>query len=184
MDVLPLLDRAYAEMIEVAAKVMPDDLDRRTPCSEWDVRALLNHALWSSARLSQATVGQSGPTPGEDLVGDNPAASVATRLPAALELWHRPGALESTVSLPIGDLPGIFAASISLVDVYTHRWDLARAVGGDAELDPELAETCLTFARGFISDELRAKVGFGPPIEPAPGASPGDQLVAFLGRQP
>lgn len=184
MDVLPLLDRAYSEAIEVAAKTTPDDLGRPTPCTEWDVQALVNHFLWSATRLSAAAAGKPGPDPGDDLVGGNPAQSVATRLETALARWHQPGAMETICSLPIGDVPGLVAANISLLDLYTHRWDLARAVGGDTELDHELAEAALALGRGMITDEVRARVGFAPPVPLAPGASPGDQLVAFLGRQP
>jgi uncharacterized protein (TIGR03086 family) len=184
VDVLPLLDRAYSEAIDVAAKTTPDDLERPTPCSEWDVQALVNHFLWSATRLSTAAAGRPGPEPGEDLVAGNPAQSVATRLQTALELWRQPGAMENICSLPIGDLPGVIAANISLLDLYTHRWDLARAVGGDDRLDDELAEAALAFGRGIITEELRARVGFAPPVPVPAGASPGDQLVAFLGRQP
>jgi len=33
VDVLPLLERAYSEAIDVAAKLRPEDLDRPTPSS-------------------------------------------------------------------------------------------------------------------------------------------------------
>ena len=180
---LSLLDRAYAETIDVAAKLTPEDLDRPTPCTEWTVRDLLNHFLWTATRLSEATVGKSGPAAGEDLVGNDAPLAVASRLRAAQELWHRPGALDVMCSLPIGELPGSMAATISLVDTYTHRWDLARAVGGDTELDPELAEACLTFTQAFVTDALRAQVGFHPPVEPPAGATAGQRLVSFLGRR-
>jgi len=184
VDVLPLLDRAYDETIAVAAKLTPDDLDRPTPCTEWTVRDLVNHFLFSATRLSEATVGKPGPAPGEDLVGDDVPAAVASRLEAARALWHRPGALDAFCSLAVGEVPGSVAAGISLADTYTHRWDLARAIGGDTELDPQLAEACLEFTQGFITDERRAQVGFNPAVEPPAGATPGQRLVAFLGRQP
>jgi uncharacterized protein (TIGR03086 family) len=184
VDVLPLLDRAYAETIDMAAKLTPEDLDRPTPCTEWTVRDLINHFLFTATRLSSATIGEPGADPGEDLVGDDAAQSVAARLQAAQELWHRPGAMEASCSLQVGEMPGAMAATISLVDTYVHRWDLARAIGGDAELDPELAAACLNFTQGFVTDELRAQVGFNPAVEPPAGATPGEQLVAFLGRQP
>jgi uncharacterized protein (TIGR03086 family) len=184
VDVLPLLERAYSEAIDVAAKTTPEDLGRPTPCSEWDVQALVNHFLWSATRLSSAVAGQPGPEPGVDLVEGDPARSVAIRLEAALDRWRQPGAMEAMCSLPIGEVPGLVAANISLLDLYTHRWDLARAVGGDSRLDDDLAEAALAFGRGMITDEVRARVGFGPPVPVPAGASPGDQLVAFLGRQP
>lgn len=184
MDVLPLLDRAYRETIEVAAKVQLSDLERPTPCTEWDVRALVNHFLWASERLSGATAGLPGPERGADMIGGDVGKSVETVLERALDRWRSPGALEASCELEIGTVPGQLAATISLVDLYTHRWDLARAVGGDTELDPELAEAALAASRGIVNEDIRSQVGFAPPVPVGPDASPTDRLVAFLGRRP
>jgi uncharacterized protein (TIGR03086 family) len=184
MDVLPLLERACGETIEVAAKITPDDLSRPTPCPEWDVRGLLDHFLWATTFLSQAAVGQAGPEPGQDMVGAHAPTAVATTLETALDRWRSPGAMEAICHLPIGDFPGSVTVGINLVDLYTHRWDLGRALGGDTKLDDELAEAALTMARMMINDEIRATVGFAQPVPVPAAASPGDQLVAFLGRQP
>jgi uncharacterized protein (TIGR03086 family) len=109
---------------------------------------------------------------------------VARRLEVALDYWQRPGALDATCHLPLGEIPGLFAAHFNLLDIYTHRWDLARAIGQDITMNQELAEAALTFARGVVTDELRAQVGIAAPIDVGPGTSPGDQLVAFMGRHP
>jgi uncharacterized protein (TIGR03086 family) len=193
VDILAMLEQAYSEMIDVAAKVTPDDMERATPCSNWDVRALANHFLWTSAVLSEATTGKPGPdasvlAPGmganSGLVGDDVAGAVPRRLEESLALWHQPGSLEATCDLPIGQIPGLFAAHFNLLDIYVHRWDLARAIGHDPTMNHELAEAALTFAQGVVTDDLRAQVDIAAPVVLAPGASPGDQLVAFMGRHP
>ena len=193
MDILALLEQAYSETIQVAAKVTPDDLVRRTPCPDWDVTALANHFLWTTVVLSQSTIGTPGPdvsvlAPGmganSGLVGDDVAGAVPRRLEESLALWHRPGSLEATCDLPIGQIPGLFAAHFNLLDIYVHRWDLARAIGHDPTMNHELAEAALTFAHGVVNDDLRAQVGIAAPVVLALGASPGDQLVAFMGRRP
>jgi uncharacterized protein (TIGR03086 family) len=70
-------------------------------------------------------------------------------------------------------------------DQFVHGWDLARAIGYDAELDPELAEVLLGLARMSVPDENRGPDGLAPfgPIVLAPAdARPADRLAAFLGR--
>jgi uncharacterized protein (TIGR03086 family) len=193
VDIVVMLEQAYSETIDLAARVGPDDLGRPTPCPDWDIRALTNHFLWTSGVLADATTGKPGPDPSvlapgmgasSDLVGNDVAGAVARRLEAALDHWHQPGALDAICHLPIGQIPGLFAAHFNLLDLYTHRWDLARAIGHDATMNHELAETALTFAKGVVTDELRAQVGIAAPVVLRPGASPGDQLVAFMGRHP
>jgi hypothetical protein len=41
-------------------------------------------------------------------------------------------------------------------------------------MNHQLAEAALTFARGAVTDELRAQVGIAAPVPLDPGASPGD----------
>jgi uncharacterized protein (TIGR03086 family) len=70
-------------------------------------------------------------------------------------------------------------------DQFTHGWDLARAIGYPADLDPALASALLGQARIAITDALRGPDGeapFGPAAEAPDGAGPADQLAAFLGR--
>jgi hypothetical protein len=43
MDLLDLDRRALADTAAHVRTLAPDDLNRPTPCTEWDVRALLNH---------------------------------------------------------------------------------------------------------------------------------------------
>ncbi len=188
-----MLDQAYAETIAVAAMVTADDLDRPTPCPDWDIRALVNHFLWATAVLSESTTGKGdlgppvlapGMGPSADLVGNDVATAVARRLETALSYWQQPGALERICHLPLGDIPGFFVAHFNLLDLYTHRWDLGRAIAHDVTMNHELAEAALSFAQGVLTDELRAQVGIAAPVVAAPGDSPGARLVAFMGRHP
>jgi uncharacterized protein (TIGR03086 family) len=75
---------------------------------------------------------------------------------------------------------------LAATEQFTHGWDLARAIGYSADLDPELASWLLSLARPAISDAFRGPDGqamFGPATEAPAGAGPADQLAAFLGRR-
>jgi len=62
-----------------------------------------------------------------------------------------------------------------------HSWDLARATGGDEQLDP--AEVHKVFeALRPLGDKLRSPGAFGPAVDPPKGADEQTELLAFLGR--
>lgn len=68
-------------------------------------------------------------------------------------------------------------------DVLVHTWDLARTVGGDETLDPELcelAEAALVANAGVYS----ASGMFGPPVPVGADADRQTRLLAQLGRHP
>ena len=56
---------------------------------------------------------------------------------------------------------------MAALDQFTHGWDLARAIGYPAELDPGIAADLLTHARVAITDGFRGPDGvapFGPAV--------------------
>jgi uncharacterized protein (TIGR03086 family) len=70
------------------------------------------------------------------------------------------------------------------LDILVHGWDLARATGQDPELDAEVAEPVLAFAREAFVDEGARAPSIGPEVAVPAGASVTDRLVGFLGRTP
>ena len=67
-------------------------------------------------------------------------------------------------------------------DVFMHTWDLARSQKMAVELDPELARRQLRGLRSL--GEAVRDGGFAAAREAPAGASPGDELMAFSGRDP
>ena len=72
---------------------------------------------------------------------------------------------------------------LATTDTFQHGWDLAKATGQDANLDPELAAQLLESAG--IPDAFRGPDGqapFGPQVDVDDSSPPADQLAAYLGR--
>jgi uncharacterized protein (TIGR03086 family) len=187
MDVVALLDESIASTGKVVAGIRPDQLGDATPCAQWDVTTLLNHVIGVAGAFSH--VGEGTPINRPDpsvatFEGDGYAAAYDFASSALLDAWRTPGALDTTITLPVGDVPGTVAASINFVDVLVHGWDLARATGQDVELPPHLAEPALQFSRGLVNDELRGAGAFGPEVLVPANMPASDRLVAFLGRTP
>ena len=90
--------------------------------------------------------------------------------------------MDRIVTLPFGEMPASEGLGFPMGDLLVHTWDLARAIGGDDQLD---AEGCaVVFANLEPIDGAIRKPGFfGPKLEPAPDANAQDRLLAFVGRQ-
>ncbi len=186
---LTTMRRACESTERVVDRVRPDQYGLATPCTDWDVRALLNHLLGTLA-LGDALLADTQPTvnvaPGElpdiDLVGDDPAK--AYRLGAEALLAAAAGdSLTRSHQTPLGEMPGAVLAGFTTMDILVHGWDLAKATGQDPTLEPSLAEEVLGFARQTIGGATRAP-RIGPQVAVATDAAATDRLVGHLGRQP
>jgi uncharacterized protein (TIGR03086 family) len=178
------LEQALQGTLAVLTKVRPEDLDGPTPCASWDVRALVNHFV-GTARWWAATVSGGDEVPDADYAAGDFLAAYEESIQTAVTAFKADGALAKTIRLPFGEFPGIVLLNLAAMEQFTHGWDLARAIGRPADLDPGLASELLSQARLAISDAYRGPDGqalFGPAREAPAGAGPADRLAAFLGR--
>jgi uncharacterized protein (TIGR03086 family) len=178
------LDRALAGTLAILAQVRPEHLDRPTPCASWDVRALVNHFV-GSARWWAATISEDGGVTEADYAAGDVVAAYEQSIRSAATAFGADGALAKTIQLPFGEFPGAVLLNLATMEQFTHGWDLARAIGLPADLDPGLAAGLLRSARLAISDAFRGPDGqalFGPAREAPAGTGPAGQLAAFLGR--
>lgn len=76
----------------------------------------------------------------DDLLGasSDPLADFAALADQVHEGFSADGALEGTVSHPMGEIPRSMFIGFRIGDYMTHAWDLARAIGADESLDAEL----------------------------------------------
>ena len=179
MDPLVAHQRAQDTFARALVNVTPDQLSSPTPCSEWDVKALIDHVIAGNQRVVVRAGGQVEPLP-EDL-----AAAHRSSAKAAQETFAEPRALARTYQLPIGEIPGTAFIELRTSDLLAHAWDLAIAIGQPTDLDPELAEYVLAFLKQMMSRPgLR---GDGRPFgeeQPCGGELPAaDRVAAFLGRE-
>jgi uncharacterized protein (TIGR03086 family) len=178
------LDRALQSTRTILAKVQPADLEAPTPCASWSVGELINHFVGTARWWAGVLSGENHASDADYAAGDFVAAYEES-IKIALAAFEAEGALARTVRLPFGEFPGVVVQGMAALDQFTHGWDLARAIGYPADLDPDLAAELLGQARIAITDALRGPDGVAPfgPVSQAPaGAGPADELAAFLGR--
>lgn len=187
MDLIALHEKALRATGKIVAGVRPEQLDAPTPCSEWDVRALLNHVIggnWLFVDIAAGGAFDPNATPPDFTAGDV-AAAYEESAKAVAAAWGSPELLGKTVRMPIGDVPGQVALSLHFMDKVVHGWDLAKATGQDLDFADDLVEPVYEFVQNAVPDDFRGPgKPFGPRVEAPEGAGTRDRLVAFLGRQP
>jgi uncharacterized protein (TIGR03086 family) len=179
------LNQAVQSTLVILKNVQPSDLASPTPCVSWDVRALINHFVGTARWWATVIAGQDAGTDAGYAAGDFVAAYEES-IRIAVAAFGAEGALDKTVRLPFGEFPGAVLRDLAAAEQLTHGWDLARAIGYSAHLDPGLAAGLLGQARLAITDSYRGPDGvalFGPALEAPANAGPADQLAAFLGRR-
>ena len=182
MDLIAALAQTFDHAHSVIAGVKPDQLTNPTPCSEWDVAALLGHTIGVVDGIGNAVAGNPSTDPAAFVLTDAPAQFRAAAA-STLAAWTEAG-LEGETNIGAGPMPRQAAISINLLDTATHSWDLARATGQPEALPSELAGMILGICQGFVTDEIRGFAGFDPAVAVSADADPTIQLVAFLGRKP
>jgi uncharacterized protein (TIGR03086 family) len=177
---------AIAEFDRRVRAVRPDQWHNATPCTEWDVRALVNHLvteqLWVPLLLDGATVEDVGNRFDGDQLGDDPVVAWASAAAAAQEAFATAGALRRSVELSYGRRPADGYCQEMTLDLTVHAWDLARGIKVDERLDEELVGDVLAFIEPQV-DQLVDTGMFAPPVAVGDDADAQTRLLALLGRR-
>jgi uncharacterized protein (TIGR03086 family) len=185
-DPRELLFRSFDQAATTMRGVSGDQLGLPTPCTEFDVAALLTHLVGVGHRIAGMGRGepQRGPVKATDAVATGvwAAAFDATRQEAVAS-WADDAVLDRKIELPFGTFDGATVASIYSMELTAHTWDLAKATGQVPTLDDELAVAILPIAQVVLPPEQRGGfIPFGAVVTVEPDASPYDRLAAHLGR--
>jgi uncharacterized protein (TIGR03086 family) len=170
-----MYERAAFTAADMAHQVTSEQRQLPTPCSEWNVAALLDHMAGGAGYL----IGAVG------VASEGPSWPDPVAVKECLEVLRRPGVLEQKCTSPAGFEWSVAEATAgTAMDQLIHTWDLAVAVGGDRRLDPEVVEAVVAM---FLPQmpEIGRQAGLVGPAVPVPaGASAQDRLLGAMGRNP
>jgi uncharacterized protein (TIGR03086 family) len=185
MDVTKLHRRAVENFAQKAHQVTDDQWNQPTPCTDWDVRGLVNHVVgeewWVRPLAEGMTIEQVGSSFDGDLLGDDPQAAVSAASAECADAMDAHVPQQVMVHLSFGDTPIDEYAMQMMADHLIHGWDLAAATGRDRTMDPELVDVVTAW---FLPQEeaWRAAGAIGPRFD-ADGDAQSDLLAAY-GRNP
>jgi len=181
-DLLAALDRAIAGTDRLIAGIRADQWSAPTPCTEWDVRALVTHVTSGMLNFAALVRGDPRPDGTADDPADDPVAAYRSAAATMRAAFGAPGALDRIYPSPIGPAPGSVLVHLRITELLVHGWDLARATGQPPALPADLAEGELAVWRAQFSDGVPAGLPFAP-VQPVAAPAPAiDHLAAFLGR--
>ncbi|MEV5528271.1 TIGR03086 family metal-binding protein [Streptomyces prunicolor] len=184
---IEVLTRSHDYLREVVAAVPETAWAAPTPCTEWTVRQVLNHA-----RIDQQAYGLvlTGDRPGsdpfhpEDALDGDPVAELDKVLRAVADGYAHLPADADQVPTPLGPMPLPFAAATAAMDAAVHAWDIAAATGQNRPLNVDLAEGIWPAADRLV-DQLRDSYQvFAPALQVTDEYDRAEALLAFLGRDP
>ena len=189
-----LLASAISYALGACVQVARREMTLPTPCTDWDLEALLAHLAASMADLESALrTGHLDPEPDDPatpdpddptipaLDADDPVELLrdrAANLLFACYAHHGPDQFVLVGDLP---LPAEIVTCTGAVEIAVHGWDVRAARGRGAPIPPALATRMLRLSPFLVTGREGL---FGTPVQVPAQASPGDQLVAYLGRHP
>lgn len=161
------------------------DLDQRTPCFDWDLRELTRHAVGTTTGL--AKIGR------KEALGSDPWAApefapqewhtvLADNIEAVAEAWSADAAWSGSVELG-ARMPAAAIGDMAYAEILLHGWDVARAVGAEVPVTPEIAAAL----HRTISEtaEMGRQLGvYGAEVAVPDDATDFDRALGAAGRNP
>jgi uncharacterized protein (TIGR03086 family) len=186
-DPRPAFAAAVDVLLGTAGAVHADQLTAPTPCTEFDVQALLVHVRHVLRRI--ATAGRGAPVDSTPLLTGTPAEGWPAALSAAAAeqaaVWADDAVLDAVLRLPFGTLPGRAALATWVGEILTHTWDLAVATGQAPAWDDAAVAVGLAAILGKLPAAGRGPgIPFADAVPVPDDAPPVERLVAWQGRDP
>ncbi|GGR26634.1 TIGR03086 family metal-binding protein [Streptomyces aurantiogriseus] len=181
------MSECAAEAARVARGVPAARLNDPIHCTDWNLRALVNHwVLYTSHGLEHRALRKQLP---EDLVARDFTAdpdwseAYAAQLDRAVAAWADPAVWEGEVDLGPASLPAAELASMIIKEMAVHGWDVAVSTGQKLHVSDGAARLVLDVVERH-GDLYRQYDGFADPV-PVPADAPAfERALAASGRDP
>jgi uncharacterized protein (TIGR03086 family) len=188
-SVLTLHRRAAEAVQPVYQQIQRADLDRKTPCADWDLHQLLRHMVgqdhgFAAAVGADVEVDAFGPRE----LGDDIAATLSSSLTSAHQAFEQADPERPVLIPEFGQqrfpLPAVIG--FHFIDTVVHGWDVATAIGVPLQYQPDVVAAALAQARAVPDGPFRDEPGaaFGRPLTGPGGAEPWPETLLWLGRDP
>lgn len=185
MDAKQLFSAAAKQASHCINNVHSDQLTNPTPCTDWDLKTLLNHIVyelaWLPDMLEGKTVADVGTRHDGDLLGSDPAAAWKSAVQKAQEAVERAD-LDATVHLSYGDASADHYIREMATDIAIHGWDVGQSIKCNVILDDTVAKAIYDFMLPR-RDELAGSGAFAAEIPVAATENVQTRLLGLLGRK-
>lgn len=185
MDPKELFIYAVGQANGCVKHLREDEFGNKTPCSEWNLKELLNHMvyelLWVPELLQGKTVADIGDKYEGDVLGENPVESWQKASKAALAAV-KSADLDAPTHLSYADVPASRYITEMGGEMLIHGWDLGQSINCSIIFEEKAADAAYKFyalnIKGFRDG------GFvGKAVAVADDAPLQTKLLALMGRR-
>lgn len=184
------LETTYRRSVEFwkdTVSNVSDNWSDPTPCTDWNVRTLVNHVVgedrWTKPLVDGKTIAEVGDSFDGDLLGEDPKGSAMAAADEALTAVADRLPAGGKVNLSYGDEDIAEYISQLVADHLIHGWDLAAATGQTRDLDSDLVGEVAEWF-GNREEIYRSSGAIGARPESASGGTPQADLLVAFGRSP
>lgn len=186
MDVKELFNKCLDYADHCLKCVDGTKLGNSTPCSEWNLKALLNHmvyeVLWVPDLLVGQTVSEIGDKYEGDVLGANFQAAWDKASGAARKVVDELKDLRQIVHLSYADVPASSYIKEIAGDILIHSWDVDQSIKCSLILDEDVMKMIYSTVLPR-QDEFAASGLFGSPVSVSDDAALQTRLLAIFGRR-
>jgi uncharacterized protein (TIGR03086 family) len=189
-EIVALDAHAVRASVALVSRARGRDMSRPTPCPDWTLHGLLAHMTAQHYGFAAASVGDSALARWRTRrLGRDPVADYQAAADTVLAAFAADGVLDRRFPLAEFDGSPVFPArqaiSFHFVDYVVHSWDVAKALGVEAEFPTDVLEVALRVALAVPDGNNRLAPGAAFALSlTVGGGSPLDLIVAILGRDP
>ncbi|MDH4111467.1 MAG: TIGR03086 family metal-binding protein [Actinomycetota bacterium] len=166
--------------------IRPDQWSNATPCTEWDVRALVDHlvyeTLWVPDLVAGKTLQEVGDRYEGERLGDDPIAAWTSAKSSAVA-----GVAASRFDMPVHTSGGQLTAdeylTQMLFDAVIHGWDLSKGVKTDHAIPDDVAQDLEEWFAPQVEQMLAARI-IARPVALSEDTDAATRLIALSGRDP
>ncbi|MFD5554928.1 TIGR03086 family metal-binding protein [Streptomyces sp. NPDC127068] len=182
-----LLDASGRQAVDLVRTLPDASLTHRTPCADYDVRALVDHLFHVVVQFRELALKQPSDfsaTPERVAVAADWREGFAAAVAELVGAWSLPGAEEGTTGAL--DMPARTVGCMALLDLTVHAWDLARALGVPYRPDPDGTGVVPVLERAVaeLGPTARRMGMMGEPVAVPEGGGAFERLLAATGRDP
>ncbi|XVX20262.1 TIGR03086 family metal-binding protein [Actinomycetota bacterium] len=169
----------------VLDNIEPEQGDRPTSCTDYDVATLRQHALGWLTAFTDGYAAEDGTCSDPEAVQVEGTGAQQVRDAAASLAASLPDAAARELRIGEAGMPGEMALSMILWEYQMHGWDLARSTGQQWSPPDDGVEASLAFAPGMLTPDYQGEgKSFAPPVAVPDDAPPLDRLLGLSGRDP
>ncbi len=184
--------RVVAALVGATVRQVPATaVDAPTPCSDFDLRGVLDHLGWAAVLFQHAAAKEpfdhdwSAPGPPPSLAGDPGrwGAALAADLDRTADAWSAPEAWDGDTLMGTSPMPADFTGSMLVAELALHGWDVARAAGLPYAVPAAVGDATLTAVQG-MAQMGRDGGWYGPEVPVAADAPAFERALGLSGRDP